>query len=368
MIALSCGKWQMNRRAGSTSNNEWTPRFHSAPRIVAEPFDGDLAHPRHDSHTEHDVNRIGDFKADFGQRRIGRSHDVGNHKHGAAAHRAFEQAVQFRIRFRRFGPIVRRSGFFFCRRANESELFDPGNVVWIRAMQIRTRNFLSVQLDQHVLPLLPPRGGIHFRDPSRRTKKYFQVWAEARLHAPNRAQHGSPVWCRRFRPAAKWQARCLSRMKMSILQLEQGPNFCRFARFSKNFFFRQRTWACMGKTLVVISACSGSLPPMITGRSRGWAAIPWTSRRCWSACTLHSRLLPAFSSPWAPGPCSTIFNSTAHKFCILARSGELRPTRLFTLRPCCSGSRSRCICCSCSAAKWNASSASELTSGFTLFC
>ncbi len=30
MMALSCGKWQMKRRVGSTSSNECTPRFHSA--------------------------------------------------------------------------------------------------------------------------------------------------------------------------------------------------------------------------------------------------------------------------------------------------------------------------------------------------
>ena len=66
--------------------------------IVAEAFDCDLPHPRHDAHAQHHILGIGNFEADFGQRRIRRPHDVGNDKHGATAHRAFEQTVQFRIR------------------------------------------------------------------------------------------------------------------------------------------------------------------------------------------------------------------------------------------------------------------------------
>jgi membrane associated rhomboid family serine protease len=44
---------------------------------------------------------------------------------------------------------------------------------------------------------------------------------------------------------------------MSILELEQGPNFCRFAPFSKNFFLPAANWACMGKTLVVYFSMFG---------------------------------------------------------------------------------------------------------------
>ena len=61
--------------------------------IAAEPFDRDLPHARHDAHAEHDVDGIGDFEPDLGQRRIGRPHDVGHDKHGAPAHRAFEHAM-----------------------------------------------------------------------------------------------------------------------------------------------------------------------------------------------------------------------------------------------------------------------------------
>ena len=63
----------------------------------------------------------------------------------------FSSPCKFRISFRRFRPIVGRTGFFFGRRADESELLDPRDVVWIRAMQIGMRNFFLVQLDQHIL-------------------------------------------------------------------------------------------------------------------------------------------------------------------------------------------------------------------------
>ena len=38
--------------------------FHG--RIIAKPLDRHISHAGHDPHAEHDVNRIGDFKADFG--------------------------------------------------------------------------------------------------------------------------------------------------------------------------------------------------------------------------------------------------------------------------------------------------------------
>ncbi len=112
-------------------------------RIAAEPLDRDLPHARHDSHAEHDVYGIGDFESDFRERRIRRPHDVGHDKHGAPAHRALEQAVQFRICLGRLRPIVRRARFLFRRRADQGELLDPGDVVRIRAMQIRAREPFS---------------------------------------------------------------------------------------------------------------------------------------------------------------------------------------------------------------------------------
>ena len=120
-------------------------------RIVAESLDRDRAHARHDSHAEHDVNRISDFKTDFGKRRITRSHDVGNDEHGPSAHRTFQKPMKFCISFPRLRPIISRAGFLFRRRANECELLDARDVVWVRTMQIGTRNVLIVQFDQHIV-------------------------------------------------------------------------------------------------------------------------------------------------------------------------------------------------------------------------
>ena len=100
-------------------------------RVVAEAFDRDLAHARHDPHAEHDINGIGDFEADFGQRRIGRPHHVRHDEQSATAHRALKQALQFCIRLARFAPVVGRAGFFFGRRTDESELLHPSDVVRI---------------------------------------------------------------------------------------------------------------------------------------------------------------------------------------------------------------------------------------------
>ena len=47
--------------------------------------------------------------------------------------------------------LIGRAGFLFCRRADESELLDPRDIVRIRAMQIGTGHFLLVELDQDAL-------------------------------------------------------------------------------------------------------------------------------------------------------------------------------------------------------------------------
>ena len=115
-------------------------------RVFAEPLHRDFSHARHDPHAEHDVDGIGDFEADFGERRIRRPHDVGNDEHRPPAHRAFQQAVKFRVGFRGLGPVIGRAGFLFRRRADESELLDPRDVVRIRAMQIGAGSFSWLSL------------------------------------------------------------------------------------------------------------------------------------------------------------------------------------------------------------------------------
>ena len=62
-----------------------------------------------------------------------------------------EQPPKFRICLGWVRPVIRRPGFLFCWCADKSELFDTRDVVRVRPVQIRARNFLLVQFDQHVL-------------------------------------------------------------------------------------------------------------------------------------------------------------------------------------------------------------------------
>src|SRR5439155_10400222 len=44
------------------------------------------------------------------------------------------------------------AGFFSSRRADERELLDPRDIIWVGAMQITTGIFFLVEFDQHLLP------------------------------------------------------------------------------------------------------------------------------------------------------------------------------------------------------------------------
>ena len=59
--------------------------------------------------------------------------------------------MKFGVDLSRFAPIVRGTGFFLCWRADECELLNAGDVVWIGTVQTRARNFFLVQFNQDVL-------------------------------------------------------------------------------------------------------------------------------------------------------------------------------------------------------------------------
>ena len=121
-------------------------RVHAAvplrTRIVTKPFECDLAHAGHDPQTQHDVFGIGDLETDLGQRRIRRAHNVGNDEHRAPAHRALKQSFKFRIGLGWVSPVVGWPGFLFRWCADKSELLDTSDIVRIRPMKIRVRDFL----------------------------------------------------------------------------------------------------------------------------------------------------------------------------------------------------------------------------------
>ena len=107
------------------------------------------AHPRHDSHVEHDVDAVGQLDADLRQRRSERTHHVRHHVHRAPAHRAVEPSAQLRVSVGGIGPVVSRARVDFVRRADEGQLFGARDVVGIRAMQVAAGPLLLVQLDEY---------------------------------------------------------------------------------------------------------------------------------------------------------------------------------------------------------------------------
>ncbi len=120
-------------------------------RFGLEQVERHLPHAGHDPHAQDNVDGIGDLKPDLGQRRPGRPHDVGNDEEGSTPHRALEHLVQPGVGLARVGPVVGRAGFLLCRGADESELFHPGDVVRMGAVQVGPRFFLLVKLEQGAL-------------------------------------------------------------------------------------------------------------------------------------------------------------------------------------------------------------------------
>ena len=122
------------------------------------------------------------------------------------------------------------------------------------------------------------------------------------------------------------------------------------------------------KANAIVEICSESLPPMTIGQSPGWAGCLSTSRPHSSPCTLWSPFSLAWSWLLSAVPCSTSCFSIAHASWGRVRFGASPPTRSCIPPACCSGSRSKCTCSSCSAAKWKGSSASALTLLSTRSC
>ncbi len=116
---------------------------------VAELVERGLAHPRHDSHVQHDVEAIGQLDANLRQRRPERAHHVGQDVHRAPAHRAVEPSAQLRVSLDRVGPVVSRPRINFVRRTNEGQLFGACDVVGVRSMQVAARAFLLIQFDEY---------------------------------------------------------------------------------------------------------------------------------------------------------------------------------------------------------------------------
>ena len=115
---------------------------------IAQHFERRAAHPRHDSHAERDIDAVGDFDADLGERRAERTHHVRNDVHRAAAHRAVEQRAELAVGLVRRHPVVGDAGVVLGRCADEGDVLGAGDIVRVRAMQIAAGAFFLIERNQ----------------------------------------------------------------------------------------------------------------------------------------------------------------------------------------------------------------------------
>jgi hypothetical protein len=115
---------------------------------AAERVERALAHARHDSHVQDDVDAVRELHAELRHRGAERPHDVRHDVQRAADHRAVEEPAELPVPVFRRHPVVRRSHFLLRRRADEGELLGAGDVVRVGAMEIAARQLLLVQRDE----------------------------------------------------------------------------------------------------------------------------------------------------------------------------------------------------------------------------
>ena len=100
---------------------------------------------RHDQHIEHDVGAVGDLHTAARQRRVDRTHAIGDHVQRALAHAAAEQLAHLGVRLARVHPVVVRAGVFLRARADIGQMLDPCHVIGRRAGQVAARELFRIQ-------------------------------------------------------------------------------------------------------------------------------------------------------------------------------------------------------------------------------
>ncbi|MPN09413.1 hypothetical protein SDC9_156703 [bioreactor metagenome] len=118
------------------------------PVVVSQLLESDIAGTGHGAHAEDDVDGVGDFDADLGHERAGRSHQVRDHIHRAALHGAVEQPFELGIHVFRGHPVIGWTRVFLLHGANKGGLLHPGDIVGVRAVVIATGKLFLVQLDE----------------------------------------------------------------------------------------------------------------------------------------------------------------------------------------------------------------------------
>ena len=106
-----------------------------------------FAHAGHDAHVEDNVYRVGHFDAGFGDGGADGAHGVGDNVHRTALVGSAGNIVQLGVHFLRIAPVVGGAGVLLVAAAYECAVFDAGNVVGLRSMQIAVRKQFLIQFD-----------------------------------------------------------------------------------------------------------------------------------------------------------------------------------------------------------------------------
>ena len=109
-----------------------------------------FAHAGHDHHVQNDIDGVGYFDADLGERRSDHAHGIGNDIHGLALHLALCNAVSQVIRLFGVHPFDdgMRHGILFVAAADEGSVLHAGNVVGLGAVQIAIGQLFLIETDE----------------------------------------------------------------------------------------------------------------------------------------------------------------------------------------------------------------------------
>ena len=102
-------------------------------------------HARHQAHVRDHIGRVGDLDATAGDRRIDRSHAIGNHIHRAALHAAGEQGIDLGVGRRWMFPVVVRSRVVGVPGTDKGQVLNTRHIRWMRAVQITPGMCFGIQ-------------------------------------------------------------------------------------------------------------------------------------------------------------------------------------------------------------------------------
>ena len=113
--------------------------------LVAQILKRLCAHSGHDIHIQHNIDRIGQLNADFGEGRADRTHGVRNDVHGTAFHYAIKELAQFFIHHLGIFPVVGGACILFFPGADKGSTLYAGNVAGTGSVQQTAGKFFLVE-------------------------------------------------------------------------------------------------------------------------------------------------------------------------------------------------------------------------------